>query len=200
MDEPSQTKQTIDSYPICPDPVFVMGSPRSGTTILAWSLAQHSQFWTCEETQILWDLLSDGRLLKNYFRRTHQPDDSWLHNHGISPAEYLRHVGLGINALFTGQSKGKRWVDHAPSHALFGDALLDMFPGARFVHVLRSGQRTVHWMINYPTKSASWSRDFHDACRTWARASAKPCAPNRMNTMAPSIAMAAPSPAASFCK
>ena len=32
-----------------------------------------------------------------------------------------------------------------------------MFPGARFLHVLRSGHRTVNSMINYPTKAAPWA-------------------------------------------
>lgn len=47
---------------ICPDPVFVIGVPRSGTTIVAWALAQHTRFWTSEESQFMWDLFGDAHL------------------------------------------------------------------------------------------------------------------------------------------
>src|SRR5262245_43980994 len=55
---------------ICTRPVFIVGSPRSGTTILAWSLAKHSHFWTSDESQILWDLFEGGRLGRNYGRQS----------------------------------------------------------------------------------------------------------------------------------
>ncbi len=59
-----------------------------------------------------------------------------------------------------------------------------MFPGARFLHILRDGRRVVHSMVNFHRafgdpeavermKSAGrlplWTTDFADACRTWAR-------------------------------
>src|SRR5208283_4344638 len=45
----------------CPDPVFILGAPRSGTTALAWSLAQHSSLWTSGESYILWELFGHQR-------------------------------------------------------------------------------------------------------------------------------------------
>ena len=54
---------------ICERPVFVIGAPRSGTTVLALSLARHSQLWTSDESQVLWDLFEGGRLEKNYQHR-----------------------------------------------------------------------------------------------------------------------------------
>ncbi len=45
---------------ICPEPIFIIGSPRSGTSILAWSLAQHSELWTEAESDIFFYMLKDG--------------------------------------------------------------------------------------------------------------------------------------------
>ena len=54
---------------ICPNPVFIIGSPRSGTSILAWALAQHSRLWTSGEVHILHSLLCQFRFDRGYFIR-----------------------------------------------------------------------------------------------------------------------------------
>lgn len=41
---------------ICENPIFIIGSPRSGTSILAWSLAEHSQLDVFDESNFLWNL------------------------------------------------------------------------------------------------------------------------------------------------
>jgi hypothetical protein len=165
---------------ICARPVFVIGAPRSGTTVLAQSLAQHSEFWTSDESQILWDLFEGGRLDKNY-QRQGRYDGSWLCKQDVAKEEFLSFLGLGLNALFTSRSQGKRWVDQTPAYALLAENLARMFPGAFFVHILRDGRKVVHSMVNYLTRYAelpdaikrsprpAWSADFTEACRTWRR-------------------------------
>lgn len=153
---------------ICDNPVFVIGSPRSGTTILAWSLAEHSAFAAFGESQVLSDLFADGRLDANYCRAG-RPYGSWLVQQGVSRVEFLQYVGLGLNALFTSRSKGLRWIDQTPNYTRLADTIADMFPGARFLHILRDGRRVVHSMVNYPVKTAAWSTDFTEACRKWRK-------------------------------
>ena len=173
----------MNTTEICENPVFIIGAPRSGTTALAWALAQHSRLWTSDESQIIWDLFGDGRLDKNY-KRQGKSDGSWLQKQGISQSEFRRFMGIGLNALFSSQSHGKRWVDQTPAHTLLVDTLADMFPGAYFIHILRDGRRVVNSMAHYldqstpapgeaPAKGApqgpAWARDFREACRTWSR-------------------------------
>jgi len=158
----------MTSVEICPNPVFVIGSPRSGTTVLAASLATHSAFSAFGESQILSDLFADGRLDANY-RRAGRPDGSWLIQRGVTRTEFLRYVGLGLNALFTHQSGGRRWVDQTPNYTLFVDTVAEMFPGAYFIHIVRDGHRVVHSMIHYRLTAESWTKDFAEACRTWQR-------------------------------
>ncbi len=168
----------------CPDPVFIIGSPRSGTSILAWSLAQHSELCTEAESDIFYYLLKDGHLERAFQTSVSRPDGTWLGNHGIDLERFLAHLGLGLNALLTATTGGRRWVDQTPANTLVVDRLADMFPSARFIHVLRDGRRVVHSMVNFRNvfdnpqtaermisagRLPAWTHDFGDACRTWAR-------------------------------
>ena len=125
---------------ICPHPIIILGSPRSGTTALAWALAAHSQLWTSEESQLMLDLFGDGRLDKNYLRDG-KGRGSWLVQQKVERKDFLRYLGLGLNALFTDRAGGKRWVDHTPPYTLMVRDLADLFPGAQFLHILRDGRR-----------------------------------------------------------
>jgi hypothetical protein len=148
----------------CPDPIFIIGAPRSGTTALAKALGQHSQLWAFDETQIFWDLFGSQQAHKNYCRRA---DDSWLRREGVEEERFLFFLGLGLNALLTTLSHGKRWIDQTPVYTLMVGDLAAMFPGARFLHIMRDGRRAVHSMINYPYKQAPWARSFREAAKTW---------------------------------
>lgn len=154
---------------LCAHPVFVIGSPRSGTSILARSLSEHPQFWSSDESQFLWDLFYDDRVATHYERG----ESSWLRRQGIDREDFLAHLGLGINVLLTRQSSGKRWVDHTPIYTLIVDRVATMFPGAYFLHIRRDGRHVVHSMLNYlniyegDPSAIPWARDFRAACRTW---------------------------------
>ena len=169
---------------ICAEPIFIIGSPRSGTSILAWSLAEHTELWTEAESDIFYYLLRDGYLEDAYETSVARTDGSWLSNHGVDLQAFLAHLGLGLNVLLTGTSNGRRWIDQTPANTLVVDRLAEMFPGARFLHILRDGRRVVHSMINFHRamgdpeavqrmreagRMPPWTTDFGDACRTWTR-------------------------------
>lgn len=166
---------------ICPNPIFIIGSPRSGTSILAWSLAQHSQLWTSAESDILFYLFGHGHLEKAYETAFARPDGTWLSKQKVDRSEFYSFLGLGINAMFTSRSDGRRWIDQTPLYTLIVDILAELFPGAQFLHILRDGRRVVHSMIHFEDNLGNelaaqmekaarlppWARDFRDACRTW---------------------------------
>jgi GT2 family glycosyltransferase len=168
----------------CRDPVFIIGSPRSGTSALAWSLAQHSELWTEAESDIFYYLLKDGHLEQAFETSVARPDGTWLGRQGVDLEQFLAHLGLGLNILLTQTSNGRRWVDQTPANTVVVDRIADMMPGARFIHILRDGRRVVNSMVNFHEalgdpeavermKEAGrlppWTTDFADACRTWAR-------------------------------
>jgi len=165
----------------CPNPVFVFGVPRSGTTALAHALGMHSGFYVGDETFFLWELYGQRRAQTVFEQWATRPSSSWLRREGVSSAEFLAATGLGFNALFTRSAGTKRWVDHTPHYCLMADTLSGMFPGARFIHVLRDGREVVNSMMHIvatvPAEEREemvsrgflprWSHDFREACTTW---------------------------------
>jgi hypothetical protein len=172
---------TPRTFTYCPDPVFVVGSPRSGTTAVARALGEHGGFFVGDETFFLWELFHGHRLEQVYEKWSSRPSSSWLRREQVSRGEFFESVGLGLNTLFTRSSGTRRWVDHTPHHCHMADTLAAMFPGARFVHVLRDGREVVNSMIHIaatvPAEELAdmrsrgflppWADDFRAACTTW---------------------------------
>ena len=169
------------TFTYCPDPVFIIGSPRSGTTALARALGEHGAFYVGDETFFLWELFGQGRLEEVFARWSTRPSSSWLRREAVTGDEFLAAVGLGLNALLTRSAGARRWVDHTPHHCHMAGTLAGMFPGARFLHVLRDGREVVHSMIHIaatvPAEELAvmrdrgflppWAHDFRAACTTW---------------------------------
>jgi hypothetical protein len=171
----------IGTTDICPDPIFVVGAPRSGTTIVAKSLGEHSALWTSDESHFL------ARLVKSaedvYASGLEGHCQSWLWAQSVGRAEFISYLGTGVNALFTSRSGGRRWIDHTPYYLDVAEPLAEMFPEARFIHVLRDGRRVVHSMLHLldsprfvvgrrrssgGPRRGRWGEDFRAACRLWA--------------------------------
>jgi hypothetical protein len=174
------SQETASRIPICPNPVFVIGSPRSGTSILAWALAHHPEFWASGELHILFGLFGQGWVKKKFQQEKNLPE-GWFEEEKVEFDEFLGYLGLGLNALFSSRSRGKRWVDQTPLHASMAVELSKMFPGASFLHILRDGRDVVESMVNFqnaiPTEQQPvlrandlyppWATDFKEACLTW---------------------------------
>lgn len=168
---------------VCPNPVFVIGAPRSGTTVLAAALAQHSDFWTSDESFFMFQLFGMDRAEHSFRRWSSRPCSSWLRTEQVTREEFLGFLGLGLNALFSSRSQGKRWIDHTPHHGLMAAVLADMFPGAAFLHILRDGRQVVNSMVHVARTLATneleqmrsanflppWEHNFREACKVWKR-------------------------------
>lgn len=137
---------------ICPDPVFVIGSPRSGTSALGKALGAHPALWASNETKFLAYLFGDGLIDRVHDIEMARPTVSWLRTHDVDADELIAAVGVGINGLLTSRSGGRRWVDHTPDYTPFAGDLARMFPGARFVHIVRDGRAVVHSMLHFATR------------------------------------------------
>lgn len=148
-------------------PVFIIGCPRSGTSALAWSIAQHPRFWTSAESDFIHYLFGKGKLKADFQLAYQRPDVGWLKKHGVSYDEFCQYIGSGIDELFCSRSDGKRWVDATPGYTLMASDLARLFPEAYFLHIVRNGKAVVCSML----KSGfdfDWAKDFETACFTWA--------------------------------
>jgi hypothetical protein len=148
---------------------------------MAHALGMHSDFYVGDETFFLWELYQQQRAEKVFEQWASRPSSSWLRREGVSSAEFLAAIGLGFNAMFSRSAGSRRWVDHTPHYCLMADTLSGMFPGARFIHLLRDGREVVNSMIHIvatvPAEEREemvsrgflprWGHDFREACTTW---------------------------------
>src|SRR5437867_5526215 len=103
METPEKTY--TDHAIICPNPIFMIGSARSGTTALAWSLGKHTQLFNLNETTIIDNLFGKGRAITAYEVSVNRPAPTMLKTFGVTLNEYLKSLGIGINTLFTSRGE-----------------------------------------------------------------------------------------------
>jgi len=171
-------------------PVFIVGSPRSGTSLLRNMLNRHPSLAICGETHF------DHYVYK---RRRAFGDLSNLENRQRLVNEYLsvqriRRLGLDVPslreklvreatsypALFAGvagsyaASVGKeRWGEKTPQHARIAELLCEWFPGAAILHIVRDPRDAVASLQRMPWAPNSVIRNARNwlACNVAARKS-----------------------------
>jgi hypothetical protein len=149
---------TID---LCESPIFVVGAPRSGTSMMQWAFRQHPALWGGPESDFLAPL--HQRVLELHAFGSQRGKLHWLSGMGVTSAELLRYVGRGINELYTARAGGRRWVEQTPQYALHMEDMLALFPGARFVYMQRDGRQVVHSLRNFVHPV-----EHEEATRIWA--------------------------------
>jgi hypothetical protein len=116
-------------------PIFVIGSPRSGTTLLRLVLDSHPRISCGEETHFLRDLEAIvGRhwpLVATYGL----PREWWL--------ERIRALYADFQAEVLRGSGKARWAEKDPTYTLHLPFIEELFPEARYVHLLRDGHDVV---------------------------------------------------------
>ena len=157
-------------------PIFVVGSPRSGTSILTWCLGQHPNIFPVPESSWMGNFAINVAMA--YHVGAARGDRSILSAMDIHEDELFATFGQSINELILShrkdlekkrQSKGKlaglkgrwfqgtntasdpktRWVDGTPEYSLFICGLRKLFPEARFVHIFREVGPVVRSMLNF---------------------------------------------------
>lgn len=117
------------------DPIFIIGCPRSGTTLLFRLLQRHVDVGTPG---------GEGHILWNTFQ--HPRERGWssdrLLEDDIEPRE--RKFFYAAIRRMTGEG---RFLDKTPRNCLRIPYLLELFPGARFVLLKRDGPPTVSSLI-----------------------------------------------------
>jgi hypothetical protein len=132
-------------------PIFIIGAPRSGTTLLRNLLYSHPNLFFRGETHFIPDYYrafgdpqspAQARRLArrivnlDWMRRWEEPFDV------DALARQPSYAGM-IDCLFrqVAQKEGAgRWGDKTPQNVLHVSTLLEIFPKAQFIHIVRDGR------------------------------------------------------------
>jgi hypothetical protein len=137
---------------ICP--VFVVGPPRSGTTLVQLLISAHPTFFSAPETHyftyvlepfddwinkkltleqlgIIFTRLATKPMLR--FNEEFQADIRQKYHNGISASVLLNELMM----YFSSDAKSTRWVEKTPKHALYVSNILKIFPNAKVIAVIR---------------------------------------------------------------
>ena len=162
-DAPPETHQNLEDIrqefaSLLPDeiierPVFICGTGRSGTTLLAMILDSHSNILVGPEIKAL---LPIAKLYSEL--------SSQLSQH-LSKYNFL-HADLNISfrklisSLFTKRNMRGRVVEHTPLNILTMSELISIFPDAQFLHIIRDGRDVVSSLLNQQWIELSTGKPF----------------------------------------
>lgn len=155
--------------------VFIVGSPRSGTTWLQRLLATHPNVRTGQESD-LFDAYIGPQL--RAWRRDLDPAISGRSAIGLgcylTEADFrrlLREYMLKLLEPMVGSlGPSQLFLEKTPSHALYIPEIVEMLPESRIIHVLRDGRDvTASLLASAKSWGANWApRKARDAARMWA--------------------------------
>lgn len=173
-------------------PVFVVGMNGSGTTMLLDCLDNHSMLYGFKrETRVLpyfmsslakyGDLSQDNNFLRLWNDIRNIPDFKDVNN-GVSPPlpedwqSFSRDLAFVIdyNFHYFAEKEGKsRWCEKTPMHALHIVSLAELFPGAKFIHIIRDGRACAasfhrRWGHTPELTIYRWKNVVHEARRQGA--------------------------------
>jgi hypothetical protein len=157
-------------------PIIVVGSPRSGTTLVRRLLCAHPRLYVPGETGYDPFLRTDPhaplspRRASRVLRRIALLNRHWTHGDdalsGLDPEPRLRDVLDALYAQRAHRYGAERWGDKTPGYVRYLPTLERIFPGALVIHVLRDGRDVAlsaraEWGANH------WYMDLHYLLRQW---------------------------------
>jgi hypothetical protein len=178
-------------------PIFVVGSPRSGTSILAWCLGHHPNLFPVPESNWMGDFAVNVSVAHQI--GSARGSYSILSAMDVRADEFFAALGRSINELVVGHRRDlemnrgnsnspskvnlrwleatsmaagpkARWVDGTPEYSFHICGLRKLFPQARFVHVFRDADAVVRSMVNFHRATGiQLVANEEDAYKYWLR-------------------------------
>lgn len=141
-------------------PIFIVGSPRSGTTVMRYILDGHPQIF-CPYVETF------------LFNRLHPTFNGHIWNYQLSKSlfsrkdylQWLRDFILQFFANYGIMCGKQRFAEKTPSHTEAMDLIKETFPDALFIHMIRNGKDVVRSLMRM-----EWAPNNTEAnARTWVK-------------------------------
>ena len=183
--------------PLPARPVFVVGSPRSGTSILTWCLGHHPNLFPVPESNWMGDFAVNVAIAyrigaaRNYYSILSAmdiPDDELFaafgrsindlflrHRTDLEKKRYANRIELKleprwIKAASTAAGPKTRWVDGTPEYSFHIHGLRKLFPQALFIHLVRDVRAVVRSMVKFHSVTGiQLVANEEEAYRYWMR-------------------------------
>ncbi|MCP4426063.1 MAG: sulfotransferase, partial [Chloroflexi bacterium] len=160
--------------------VFIGGCSRSGTTLLGAMLGSHSECICSPESHFKVDVLrsvAKGLIADaNWQAMLQLTQKHWRFKvwelelpplevpAGDAAPSYAQILDWIVTqyARQQNQPSARIWVDHTPENISYAHSLLNLYPGAKFVHIVRDGRAVaasilpLDWGPNSIIKAARW--------------------------------------------
>lgn len=150
-------------------PIFLGGAGRSGTTLLRVMLDMHPRIFCGPELKVLPSVAEWYQTLTRDFA-------SVMQSYRNSPADLQRRFRDFIEGLVENArtASGKpRWAEKTPHNVMFLRPLAEIFPDARFIHVIRDGRDvacsllTMDWINPMTGRKWDYVQNMTSAARYW---------------------------------
>jgi len=159
-------------------PIFIMGAPRSGTTMLANMLASNPDSIALPEMHYIHNLLEKEllygqlssdcivKVLKQNFMFVDlniiSSDDDFDILLGDSIKDVLNKILALYNIKYFKKSY-RFWIEHTPHNHKYFNVLSTQYSNAKFIHIVRDGRA-----VYYSTKETDWGyKDIVLGARRW---------------------------------
>lgn len=146
--------QKIDSIGNTSDvPVFVVGMPRSGTTLIEQIISSHPEGAGAGELtdiETIHSSIFPSDNLNSYKQEL---------NKILTPETIAEHTGTYLNILQQTNEEASKIVNKMPENYLFIGFIHALFPNARFIHAVRSPIDTCLSCYFIPFRSVLWASD-----------------------------------------
>lgn len=117
------------------DVIFVLGTPRSGTTLLQKILESHSKLFSIQGETAIFSYQNFWDKRRKHFDLDDLTKMKLLDN----SKDNVDFFENGINILMK-KNPGKIFIEKTPQHIKYLDFLIKHFPNAKFIHIVRDGR------------------------------------------------------------
>lgn len=149
-------------------PIFIVGSPRSGTTALAKCLGASSDCNTNEESFFLlhlWHVFSDVYRGNNW--RSYAPLSEYIGEEDL--VDTMRNFADKVfSSLLSKKPGASIYLDHTPWYGSIAPFIDVLYPDARYVHIIRNGAYVVRSLQVSFEQGHSWAgSNIEESTKLW---------------------------------